>query len=110
MKTMRHIRTEELVRDLPGILEQVIQTREPVMVDGVRGAVVIRPAPRPATRQQRRRVRFVADDAIAPRTTYSPAELATAAPTLPAGRDWQQVERAVKEEKVAHTRRELQAP
>ncbi|MCC6626150.1 MAG: hypothetical protein IT340_01985 [Chloroflexi bacterium] len=108
MKPLRHIPSEELARDLTGILDHVIQTREPIVVEGQRGAVVIRPTPRLAPRQRRQRLTFVADDAIAPATTYTPTELAASAPTLPARRDWRQVVRAVKVEKVAHTRRKLQ--
>jgi hypothetical protein len=105
MKALRHIPTEDFASDVPGILDQVIQTRVPIVVESRHGAVLIRPAAQPVAPQRRQRMRFVAEDAIAPVTTYTPAEFTASARTLPAGRDWRHVERAVKEEKVARTRR-----
>lgn len=109
MKEARHIAYEELVNNLSGIIERIVQTRERVIVEGEGGAVVIMQAAQPTRPGKRRAEKFVADAAIPPVTTYTLEEMAGSVPPLPEGRDRRPVERAVKEERTERFMRKMQS-
>lgn len=98
--------------ELLRLAEEVRTSREPrVLRRDSEDIAVLMPVTAPPPKLARRRAKkLVADAAIPPATTYTLEEMAGAVPALPAGQDWRQVERAVKEERAARFRHKLQHP
>jgi hypothetical protein len=106
VKATRRIPFEELAADLAGVFERITRERESVLVEREGQAIaMVRPVVPGRPRRQRRAA--TGETALASGSRFTLESAAGSVPPLATARDWDEVERRVKEEHVERVVRDM---